>query len=253
LGSNTPGVSPTGAGTFGGGADATGDFGVDEQFREFLRQRIQGEGVGPSFEDVVANRFLPQGELLDEQFERTQDQAFEDFINRGVLSSGEAERGVKDLARAQGLERASLLGNLASEFEQNRQQQINAAIQQFGILEGNLVQARTTISAANIDAAARIQSAAIGAKSNVQAAKISAQAALQMSGMNFQLAIQRLDQEMTLEGIDPFLFQNDADYRASVIDRQDLFQQAQNQLIIAETIAWFVDLGLPIPPELQQA
>jgi len=155
-----------------------------------------------------------------------------------VLQSGETTGAISDLNANLAAQKGGLLGNLASQFNRDKQQAIQQAIGTFGILEGNRISAKATISAANIGAAAQVRSAALSSGATVQAAQIGAQARLQESGLNVSLALEKLqqDRELTLVelGVDPIEFQNDPAVRDAFFRQQEDFKQQEQLLIEAQ-------------------
>lgn len=195
----------------------SGDTSVDPNLLATLRGRAEGGGMVP-WDRVYNDTFLPQAGLIDLQFQRSMDAGLENLIGRGVLQSGETQNFTEDLVARTGMEKGALLGDLAFRYEGMKQENINAALNQLGILEGNMLSARTSITTANIGAAAQVQSAALSAGATVQAAQISASARLTEAGMNYELALRGMDQEWAMEGWDPVRMQNDPEYRGYVLD-----------------------------------
>lgn len=179
-----------GPGTPGGFVDQ-----MDPFLTETLQQRARGEGIGPSFEDIIAGVFDPQAERIDEQARLAREQSIEDLVSRGVLSSSTAAKSLNQLTRQTELDKRALFGQLALDFNNNQQRAIGEALGQLNILEGNKLSSRTTITAANIQASATVAAASIGAGATVAAARIGAQARLQEAGMNANVALAKLQQE----------------------------------------------------------
>jgi hypothetical protein len=158
--------------------------------------------------------------LLDQQFGRAKERAFEDLARRGVLQSGETTTAIGDLETQLANTKGALLGQLGSQFESQRQQAIQQAISTFGILEGNRVSAQATITSANIGAAAQVRSAGLSAGATRDAAAIGAQARIQVAGLDAQTALAQLEQQKNLslidQGIDPAQFESNPQYRSDV-------------------------------------
>lgn len=214
------------------------DLSVDPILQQALQQRVQGQTGGPSFEQVLQGQFQPASQLLDLQFNRAKENLLSDLASRGVLKSGETIQSLGDLETQLAATKGSLIGDLAANFEQQRQNAINQAISAFGILEGNKISAKATITSANIGAAAQVKSAAISAGATVQSAQISAQARLQEAGMNVRIALQSLQQERELsfidQGIDPVLFATDPVYRGDWFALQEQRAIEENELLRLE-------------------
>lgn len=215
-------VGSMNAGTTGTFTPGTADTSVNPLFEQTLQERIRGEGstMGPSFNDIISGVYNPMSQLIDQNYQRSVDMAAENMISRGILDSSEAGRTMGDLAIDLANNRSSLLGSLGLQFEEQRQNAINSALANYGILEGNRIQARTTITAANIGAAAQIQSASLAANATQSAAMIGAQARLQEAGLNANVALAQLqgqmDRSLIEQGIDPWAFANDGEYRGGV-------------------------------------
>lgn len=213
-----------------------GDFSVNQQFEQTLIDRLNGNIEGlPTYEEMIAGSFDPMAKLLDQQYRRSADAAVENMISRGVLDSSEAGRHLADLSIELANNKAALLGQLGLDYAKMRESSIQNALSTYGVLEGNRLQAKTTITAANIGAAASIQNAAIQAGATKEAALISAQARLQEAGLNAQVALARLQKEfeggLIEQGIDPYLFETDAEYRNDVFEGFE-YQRWQEEYLL---------------------
>lgn len=228
--------------------DTSGDAG----FEALLRARMNGEGVAPSMEDVTTNVLNPYYASAERNAMRSADIAVETMISRGILDSSEAGRAISDIAIELADNKNAFLGQIGMQLEAMRQEGINAAINSFGILEGNKLQAKTTITAANIGAAAQIKASAIGAGATVAAAGISAQARLQEAGLNAQVAMVSLQKQMDMSlveaGIDPVAFQNDPEYRGSVFEYYEMLRHEELALMqMLNDGQWANTYGQPRP------
>lgn len=230
-----------------GTIDTTGDAG----FEAFLKGRMQGEGMA-SWEQVYEGTFTPYKATLDREAARAMDVMAEQMVSRGMLDSSEAGRNIADIALEAEDKKMAFLGELGMRFEAMRQEGINTAIAQYGILEGNKLQAKTTITAANISASAQIRSAALQSGATVQAAQIGAQARLQEAGLNAQVALEslrrQLDSDLVSQGIDPVAFSQDPEYRGSVFKYYaDLRQQEIELGKLVYDSMWETTYGQPRP------
>lgn len=212
----------SGPGTPGGMVDQ-----IDPELVATLKARSRGEGIGPSFEDVIAGTFDPQAALIDERAQMQREASIEDLVSRGVLSSSTAAKSLTNLTRQAEMDKRALFGQLALDFNNNQQRAIGEALGQLNILEGNRLSSRTTITAANINASAQVRAASIGANASVAAAKIGAQARLQEAGMNARLAQERLqfEKEMTafeagVDLSDPQSVQDWYDYQSDLREQE---------------------------------
>lgn len=172
------------------------DFQFDPAFLQVLRSRMAGEGT-PSFDQIMQAQYEPVAAELDRIFSTTKTQAFEDFVSRGILSSGETAKEIEDLSVRLGVSKAQVVGNLAVEYARERNSQINQAIQQFGILEQGRAQMFATISTANLAAAVQIQSKGLETLDNLNRALIQAQTTFQTAqlgelGANIRTGIESL-------------------------------------------------------------
>lgn len=150
-----------------------------------LMQAIQNQlnGVGqPTFQDIVQGTFEPMSNLMDQQFQTAQTQAFEQLISRGVLQSGETQNTITRMAQDLGMSKGALLGQLALDYSKQRNEQITNAIQQWGILENNRATNATTITAANLQAAVSIQQTAMQTLTTLTTAMAQIQSAEKIAG-----------------------------------------------------------------------
>lgn len=214
------------------------DTSGDQGFEALLRERMAGGGV-VGWEEIEKGAYDPYARIMDREASRATDQAVETMISRGMLDSSEAGRHIADIAMELADRKMAKLGELGLQHEQMKQDSINQAIGQFGILEGNKLQAKVTITAANIGAASQIKSAAINAGATVQAASISAQARLQEAGLNARVALTSLQKQMDMslveQGIDPQLFSANTpegqEYRGGVFQRAELLKNEELLLL----------------------
>lgn len=222
-----------------------GDFSVNQKFEQTLLDRLEGNIEGlPTYEEMIAGSFDPMAKLMDQQYRRQADAAVENMISRGVLDSSEAGRHLADLAVELANNKAALLGQLGLDYAKMREESIQNAISTYGVLEGNRLQAKTTITAANIQAAASIQNAAIQAGATKEAAMIAAQARLQEAGLNAQVALTRLQKELDMSliemGIDPVLFASDPAYKDKVFKGLETLRHQEeliNDLLIEQLMS----------------
>lgn len=246
-------------------ADPNAAAAMNPELMDLLFARARGEGL-MSLEERLANEFDPFAARLNSQFEDAQAATIEDLISRGVVRSGEAVERLADQRTDLADIRSQRLGEIFTRHEEQRQQQITQALNSLGILEGNRVQAKTTITAANLQAAsdlqrqllqsatniettfmqgetardvaetgarAQVRSSKIAADSRTKAAQIGAQAALQAAGMDFNVAMSRIEQQYAMEGIDSGRFESDPVYRDAVLQRERWKDDVQTQVLLA--------------------
>lgn len=251
-GTNLPAPSPVSGGQF---QPTQYEPEFDPELQQILRERMRGEGVGPGFQEIVEGTYSPYANLVDTAFDDAAEQQARDLARRGILSGGEAARALGDLENRRFQQKAQLAGQLALDFENNRQENITNALQQFAGLEQGRVQAKTQITTANIGASAQVQSASImasaqvrsataSANAQVASARIAAQASLQRSGMDFDLAMRQFDNEFIMQGIDPVRLETDPVYRGDVIAYNAFVTNSKNELINAQTQALY-GIGVP--------
>lgn len=167
--------------------DSVANF--DQGFVDLLKGRIEGEGV-MEFDELKQNIFDPQSNLLDAQFDRAIDRTLENLSSRGLLDSGETRNTVKDLETDLAMQKGALLGSLSLEHAKMMQDSIQNAIQTFGVLEGQRVQSKTTITAANIDAATRIHGMLLSNAVAVAQSNLSAEASMNESRLAARTSLQ---------------------------------------------------------------
>jgi hypothetical protein len=235
-------------GSEGGWTPMDMDYRGDPEFEAILKARMAGEGVGPSWEDIVSGTYDPYARIIDRETDYNQDQSIESMISRGMLDSGEARKAHAELGLDAQDRKNAYLGQLGMQHEQLKQEGINNALSQYGIIEGNKLSAKATITSANIGAAAQIKSSAIQANATTQSAMISAQARLQEAGLNAGVALASLRQEQEQwaagEGIDLELFQTDPAYRGVILGIQREWKIEEAELIRLENSQRRVDLGM---------
>lgn len=219
-----------------------GDYSVNQKFEQTLLDRLGGNIEGlPTYDEMIAGSFDPMAKIMDAQYNRAADAAVENMISRGVLDSSEAGRALADLSVELANNKAALLGQLGLDYAKIREESIQNAISSYGILEGNRLQAKTSITTANIGAAASVQNAAINAGATREAALIGAQARLQEAGLNARVALEGLRQDMDKTlielGIDPVLFANDEKFRGRIFEGYEYMKHQEellNDLLIEE-------------------
>ncbi len=236
-----------------------GQVGTDVQFDQslvdLLKQRSQGIGVGPSGEDVASGAYEPLSRILNKEADKAIEQSLEILSKRGALASGETRDTVKGIQSDLFNRKAAIIGQLTLDAEDRRQKQMGDSIAQLGILEGQRVSAKVTLTTANLQSATQIQtqliasetaqsvartqagaqttSAKISAEGQRQSTMIAAQAALQRAGMDYDLAIKSLDRDLEMRGIDAERFETDPVYRAARLQERKFAEEAKDQLIFA--------------------
>lgn len=161
-------------------ADPNG-FQYDPALMGAIRGQLQGGGL-PSWEEYMEAGYSPVAAQLAQVFDTAQTQAFENLISRGVLASGETAAVITDLANQLGTSQAQVLGNLAIQYAQERNDAIESAITQFAILEGNRASMYSTITTANMEAAVSIQQTGMNTLATINSALIQAQTARDITG-----------------------------------------------------------------------
>jgi hypothetical protein len=213
-----------------GSIDTSGDAG----FEALLRERMAGGGM-IGLDQMMSDVLNPYMAVANREAVRDMDMATEYMISRGMLDSSEAGRAIADIGIELYEKKMAKMGELGWQFEQVKQENINAALSQFGIQEGNKLQATTTITATNISAAAQVKSSLIGAGATRDAAMISAQARLQEAGLNASVALESLQRQMDMrlveQGIDPVAFANDPEYRGGVFEYFEALRYEELALI----------------------
>lgn len=214
------------------------DYSGDAEFEALLKRRMSGEGVGPSWEQIVSGSYDPYARIIDRQTAFAQDQSVEGMISRGMLDSGEARKAHSEIGLDALDRKNAFLGQLGMQHETLKQEGINTALNQFGIIEGNKLSAKATITSANIGAAATVKSSAIQAGATREAALISAQARLQEANLDAGVALAGLRQDMEKwaagEGIDLHRWQTDPIYRGVQIGIQREWKMEEAELIRLE-------------------
>lgn len=146
-------------------------FQIDPQLLQLLRQQATGQDPNmPSFQDVVSGQYEPVAAQMDKIFNTSQSALFEDLIGRGVLQSGESVSRLTELSDQLGISKSAAFGQIAMEYAQMRQQGIQQAIQQWGILEGNRASNAVTINGQNLEAAVSTQNTAMQTLTNLNTA-----------------------------------------------------------------------------------
>jgi len=182
LGGNSALMQALTAGLTGQGApQAQAPPAFDPALMEIIKNQAMGVGM-PTYQDIISGSFEPMSALMDQQFKTAQTDAFEQLVSRGVLQSGETANQLTRMAAELGTSKGALLGQLSLDYAKQRFEQINAAISQWGILEGQRASNAVTISTANLGAAVSIQQTAMQTLTNLTTAMAQITSAEKIAG-----------------------------------------------------------------------